>query len=959
DFARGRELARIARCAACHTVAGEASHLSAPALDQLAGNVNSDWLRWWLDTSIKKPAELGNRAQHVPLQQIDAQAAAQLTAWLLDADEAPMDQPLAGEVAKGQRLFETLGCLACHRVGERGTATTYSGSDLTTIADKRPADFFARWLESPEKLNRDHRMPTFELSPPERGDLAAYLATLTSKTPPAPAQVKLSADAKQQGQRLAAQLGCANCHHLPGDVKRLPRTAWRVEAVAKWSCQQAADGEQTLLRYDHTPQQRADLAAFVSAVAPLRQRVKKPLDGAQLLVERNCVGCHSRETSAGLAPQLLKLAQQQPDYSALVPALTPPSLLAVGDKLHDEVLLKVMQRLERPHRDYLHVRMPRFDWEQEELDALVRHFVSYDRIPDDAPDPRRQPKLLPPVEELVKAGERLVTPAGFGCTSCHAIGNVPPVKATLNARGPNLSLIGQRTREPWFYRWCQNPARMVPQMEMPSVQVPVKGVLNDNIDQQLAAVWTILNKPGFEPKDIGPLRIVRRSGDLQLKEPPTVGTDVLIAGGKTYLAPLVVALPNRHNLLFDLESGRLARWWLGDAMEQRTKGKSWYWQTDGIDLLESGFESPEITLVRAGSDPAPQGVGQFITELDDLLVQEESVLLGYRLQYDDIAPSPGPRTLRVFQSFHLLKDEAEWSHGWQRVVVMRGLPKDSVARLRVVGSERMRTAELSKDGRTLKLAGDHAVTISLPDGVAGRIDADGSLVSSPSLGEESATPVMLSLVYRTAQTPEKSQAVARATSFTERAKLAVIPGLSSRRLAIDSSLMPTGLAWQPSAKPPAQGEARMVVASLEGRIWSVEDTNGDGIEDHARAISDDLAAPYGIVARQDAIDVVTKTGLLRLNDGRNPTIKLVARWTRLASGWGHTDDYHDWTVGIVPASNRRYYLALPCVQDRRSPEAARYRGEVLHVDFSAPVDRHGESLKVSTSEIKSVSSGHR
>ena len=43
-----------------------------------------------------------------------------------------------------------------------------------------------------------------------------------------------------------------------------------------------------------------------------------------------------------------------------------------------------------------------------------------------------------------------------------------------------------KTRREWFDRWCENPARIVPRMEMPAVKIPVRGVLNEKIDDQLA-----------------------------------------------------------------------------------------------------------------------------------------------------------------------------------------------------------------------------------------------------------------------------------------------------------------------------------------------------------------------------------------------------------------------------------------------------------------------------------------
>src|SRR4029079_11840013 len=119
---------------------------------------------------------------------------------------------------------------------------------------------------------------------------------------------------------------------------------------------------------------------------------------------------------------------------------------------------------------------------------------------------------------LEAAGPRLVTADGFGCTSCHAIGKWTPQKVPLNAQGGDLSQIGLRVRRPWFDRWVHNPARIVPQMEMPSVQQSVRGVLEGKLDRQLAAVWHVLNRRDFTPPSPSALRVVRRANMPELKE---------------------------------------------------------------------------------------------------------------------------------------------------------------------------------------------------------------------------------------------------------------------------------------------------------------------------------------------------------------------------------------------------------------------------------------------------------
>jgi hypothetical protein len=107
-------------------------------------------------------------------------------------------------------------------------------------------------------------------------------------------------------------------------------------------------------------------------------------------------------------------------------------------------------------------------------------------------------------------------------------------------------------------------------MEMPSIKLPIQGVLANRVDDQLASVWRVLNEPGFNPPPPNPLRVVRRQN---------VPDELL------FIKPLLIGLANRHNVLFDLETNRLAGWWIGDAARQRTRAKSWYWEPCGTHLL--------------------------------------------------------------------------------------------------------------------------------------------------------------------------------------------------------------------------------------------------------------------------------------------------------------------------------------------------------------------------------------
>src|SRR5262249_35875345 len=149
-------------------------------------------------------------------------------------------------------------------------------------------------------------------------------------------------------------------------------------------------------------------------------QVARP-DGRLLMAEFNCLACHTRDGTGEtiplrpplLAEKLTAVARQFPDLAPLVPAMTPPSLNSVGDKLTDRALADAVAPTGDAHRPYLNVRMPRFAPGDEELRAIVKELVDTDRVPE-----RRSPAVATRAASRDRyefAGGRLVSSDGFGC----------------------------------------------------------------------------------------------------------------------------------------------------------------------------------------------------------------------------------------------------------------------------------------------------------------------------------------------------------------------------------------------------------------------------------------------------------------------------------------------------------------------------------------------------------------
>ena len=256
----------------------------------------------------------------------------------------------------GERLFVSLGCLACHTWRDLGSSGWFGGGDLTHIAEKRPPEFFAAWLADPAPFNRDHRMPTFTLTALERTSLGMFLADQKAPEAKPDFAVGDAGPRAVQGKKLIEQFHCARCHRLPGVEPPPAREpiAPRLGAGSDWthSCTGAADPGKHRPGYSVSERDARALRGYYAAVRTPRS------DGQVLLAESNCLACHAREGSREaipllppvLADKLQAVAKRYPDLAGQVPALTPPALNSVGDKLTDQALAEVIARKGEPHR---------------------------------------------------------------------------------------------------------------------------------------------------------------------------------------------------------------------------------------------------------------------------------------------------------------------------------------------------------------------------------------------------------------------------------------------------------------------------------------------------------------------------------------------------------------------------------------------------------------------------------
>ena len=968
----GRRLARTHRCNRCHLRTHDPAAPSAPDLS--TATVGSS-LRSLVDQIID-PRKV-NPAHRMPHMGVNPEEARSIVGWLvaaagkvelLEPPKLKIPDPDKFRQAGNQLLMST-GCLACHKVNAVGGTSIESGPELSDVGRRRSARWLWTWLKDPSRLNRDHQMPLFRLSDTERLQLVVALSALGG--PWKAETVAVTPEQIVRGRKLVQAAGCASCHRLPGppakpsrDKTAAGRPGDLSRAVTDWESSCLGEAPERGKRRPAFGKllakgQAAAIRAFVES------RVKRPLtalssyDRGRLVLERRgCLACHERGTGKGIVAVAGAVALSTEDLRGQSQAMVPPSLSAVGDKLLDAELVRSVAGEQKTARmPWLRVRMPRFVHSPEELRALTHHLKARDRIPADPPATPAVASHSGSDQELLESQD-LVGFKGFSCIACHRFGSFTPKNVALATRGSDLKGLAGRMRREYFLRWCREPLRIVPGMEMPSYKKPITGVFGGDIDRQLAAMWDALNDKRFQapvnPNAVEQFMVVNRG------ESPRVVRDVFTlpesAGGGTVARSLAIGFPNSHNLLLDLDRANLAMWTFGDFATQRTQGKSWFWDMAGRSVLTGGERRGDVVLVSVDGAGKPVSVHR---PLKDMVTaarlvgyrqdEEGTVEVFYELQFavgktrftvqvsELLQPTPARELSKGTSGFDR---DVSVSVTKPRQAALGGFPKGVEFYIgRPTAQTRLGGASVSAWHHTVRPARPRGAGawVRLPEQGKQQFARLGVQAPGLSLGPISrrivlryATSVVPSSLSM-AGTPPRPVPIERVTS---------VPGYEGIRLPISSSIMPTAMTWTK--------DGTLAFTSLKGHVYLAHDTDGDGLEDKLSLFEEGLAAPYGIIADGDDLIVAHKPEVLRLRDtdgdGRADQRSV------LASGWGYSDDYHDWTCGIVRDKKGNLYVGLGSnyAQRTRPERTSRWRGKVLRISPQGRVEPVGHAFRYPT-----------
>ena len=173
------KLVRRYRCLSCHQIEGWGGTLSTVPLDRIGSQLQHDYLESYLKSPFAVRVSVVERMPHFNMTAEEARTLADYFATVF------VDDSLEGLVAadadtatEGRRLFETLGCRACHIVEGRGG---YVGPDLSDSGRRLKPGWTKEWLLRPQTWKPGTLQPNYGLEPEEARALTAYMMTLSTE----------------------------------------------------------------------------------------------------------------------------------------------------------------------------------------------------------------------------------------------------------------------------------------------------------------------------------------------------------------------------------------------------------------------------------------------------------------------------------------------------------------------------------------------------------------------------------------------------------------------------------------------------------------------------------------------------------------------------------------------------------------------------------------------------------
>lgn len=549
----GERLFEQMGCHGCHLVAGyEEMPKIGPYLKLASAKLDPSWtVRWITNPHIFRPHT------RMPNFMFSTEQATAIAAFIFDSSKAAgqkwlethpvpptLDQDLKDPkmVAEGKDIFESVGCKACHTVDKEGIGTPVGSftdfkpnqtrttkdfaPNLSAVAEKTNGHWIYLWLKNPRDFSPHTAMPSLRLSDHEASALAAYLMTMgAKKQDPNIEQTLAKPEEIAKGKSLVRKYGCFGCHEINGMDKEsrigvelttfgakhldelffgnqtdIPETwdAWTLHKLYNPRIYATADVEQLMPNFEFQDADIKNLRVFLASLigdkvperyrAPGSSEQQEIVNGWRMVNFYNCVGCHIIEQRGGY---IRRFYEQNPNFA-------PPILNGEGDKVQPNWLFGFLQAPTQI-RPWLKLRMPTFHFTNTEDNTLVDYFGATGKL--QVPFVFVNTNTIP--QDMLLAGQKLMSKDYFNCFSCHQQGDRKP-EGPPDGWAPDLALARHRLNPQWIAKWLHNPQALQPGTKMPSFYPGgPDDIFHGNEPEQIRAIRDYIfwfgDHPGMNP----------------------------------------------------------------------------------------------------------------------------------------------------------------------------------------------------------------------------------------------------------------------------------------------------------------------------------------------------------------------------------------------------------------------------------------------------------------------------
>ena len=560
-----------AGCYACHkTVGFEGLRKPGPNLTKIDSKLSPEWVANWIrDPRGIKPSTWMPRVwynsntdspEDAVRNEVEIDAVVAYLFATSEDHEFAVANPGPGNAEEGQRIVESVGCLACHITGGEtreaaGPRRTF-GQPLQAVGSKTSVEWLFDWVRDPRHYSAETFMPDLRLTDDEVVDVVAYLSGLTGGAgtgagatyqaadldevlldylkaivPSEEAEATVAAMSAEErqldiGRRAIGRYGCFSCHEISG-----------FEDTQAIGTDLSTEGSKLLPQFDFAfvhdiPHSKRDWikSKLLDPRVYDRNRILQPLEKLRM----PNFG-FSEEESRLLTTAVMSFQRDVQPKVAQVPRSARKDAIIEGRNLTRRRNCVACHEIEGDGGDYrnlvedpslapplltpegakvkpdwlyaffrgpitirpwLDVRMPTFGLEDEHWNDVLDYFAAV----SDAVGPFTTHEAVADATVL-DAGEQLFEQ--LQCQSCHVTDTIPEGK-DRSELAPDLRMAVERLQPGWILDWLSDPQVIQPGTTMPTFWTDYPSSLFGTLPDEARARFAAIDADG--PTQIGWIR---------------------------------------------------------------------------------------------------------------------------------------------------------------------------------------------------------------------------------------------------------------------------------------------------------------------------------------------------------------------------------------------------------------------------------------------------------------------